>query len=1679
MEDFSCSSYNDYILQPQGLFEAAAHAKSEAERAMKLYQQFNKAKEVLHYEGSSLEDISQNVVARVEDLLSLIVLLSEVRSVHGLLATVQLYVRTHFTAPMTPLIWSFVKPQIDKLVATAARLGGFEPQAGYEDDIDKTEIIVKSLRSAIKDWKRHREGPFAKAFGGLISTLVAFGAFPGWEENAALASFLKLFKVKTWDVQKDCVNFTDMMLETVTFFLERGYAAYKLQDLSLLFFTDNDALEMEREYSLLVSAQPLLDAGKLEELLAFDEGIRDVTDYEVRLEALIAKVHTAIGMSSKSGASSQLASKLVVLKKLRTALILAQKTSCIRERPFTFMVYGASSVGKSEIMAKLMKILLSANGLPSTKEFVCTLNGDDKFASEYKTYHNGVIIDDFGNTKAEHYDGNPCAQIINFANNMPIAVLKADVESKGVVYFLAKMLGVTTNVKHLMAHLFSNEPVSILRRFDFVLDVRLRPEYVDPETGGLDGTKMHKFIEDAWLINLQTVKIMRDGKKRGVDDYEFKTILKDASFEEVISYLIIASKEHTIRQKRFVANVENAYDVELCQHYRHPDECGACAQLAMLAVPDLVDADSDDENSESEVPDLVAGLDAQGGDEDDEDVPSDISDSINMDTYCQYKPLSQLVSEWYEERKPKVAIEAIKGAAQSFVDIYNEYTNEIVNSIVIGGVAIGAIVLAIKAFKSFSKLQHALSDQSGVTSAEVMPYSMDELDNPWKTIKRTAIPRSSASSTTSTDELSDKIQKNIQRCRVIWPDGRRKICMMFPMRGSSWVLPSHMLPKDDEEYIIENIRPDLRVLDRVIREKISSRDFVRINKDLTLVNLSSGGTIPNLAKFLPSGPPKNGSSIAAFLHEMPKTADITNRYLIKIGNFKEYQTSSTKFDGFDYHLPIETYDGLCGAPVITCSAQLVGFHLAGDGTYGAAGYMDSIEFERAFVTLNRQVLVAHSAGTMQTVQFGKDFTPTADIPAKHSVRFMTEEEGREPSLEIFGAHSLGVPTFRSDVRTSPISEDVAEIMGLEREHGKPDKRKIWKHWQRDLHSIAHTRGDFEPGPFVRAYDDLDARVKQVIAMHPNEMCFKPLSWHHTINGINGVKWIDRINTKSSMGFPINKSKSEFLEPVLEEVLGVAEPVDFNDPEVLQYFLEAEEIYSDGERIYAVHRGNLKDEPTKFTKNKIRVFAGSQVVFTLLVRKYFLPVVKFIQDHGLELECAVGINAFGPIWEDVTQLITQHGADRMIAGDYKAFDKTASAKAMMSGFGVLISIAEAAGYSDRDLTIMAGIATDVCYPLYEFNGVMLQAFGSNPSGHPLTVVVNNLMNSLYLRYAYYSLHPEPEVPMFHTRVAALCYGDDNVMNVAKTETKFNHTAVAAVLAEAGITYTMADKTSESIPLISLDQINFLKRGFRYEPALKRHVAPIEEASISKMLHNIRGDGAPDTEVAMNALYTANREYFLHGREVFDVRHSQLERVGVKNFDPLFSLPSWDALVDEFLEEDVTVYGPHKQEACTLSAQSGEESPSDISAVTSISSQQIVFGCEDEDMLTDYVTMMIDYKPIYRNYRFLGLGEFDLVYGVFKHGHFVCNVNIEVKTLYAGAQGSKISRLRAVIKQAKKYGKILHLVRNQPVVSCVFTERGLEVVKLYGELKGSSRKFVAYDFLGTVGNPDAYYQQLSFL
>ena len=110
---------------------------------------------------------------------------------------------------------------------------------------------------------------------------------------------------------------------------------------------------------------------------------------------------------------------------------------------------------------------------------------------------------------------------------------------------------------------------------------------------------------------------------------------------------------------------------------------------------------------------------------------------------------------------------------------------------------------------------------------------------------------------------------------------------------------------------------------------------------------------------------------------------------------------------------------------------------------------------------------------------------------------------------------------------------------------------------------------------------------------------------------------------------------------------------------------------------------------------------------------------------------------------------------------------------------------------------------------------MEFFGTNPSGHPLTVIINCIVNSLYMRYAYSKLNPDGEMCSdFQNKVHLLTYGDDNILNVCPTIPWFNHTSIQAAIAKIGVEYTMADKEAESLPYIHINECSFLKRSWRY-------------------------------------------------------------------------------------------------------------------------------------------------------------------------------------------------------------------------------------------------------------------------
>ena len=168
----------------------------------------------------------------------------------------------------------------------------------------------------------------------------------------------------------------------------------------------------------------------------------------------------------------------------------------------------------------------------------------------------------------------------------------------------------------------------------------------------------------------------------------------------------------------------------------------------------------------------------------------------------------------------------------------------------------------------------------------------------------------------------------------------------------------------------------------------------------------------------------------------------------------------------------------------------------------------------------------------------------------------------------------------------------------------------------------------------------------------------------------------------------------------------------------------------------VFSSNLKDEPTSIMKDKVRVFQGSPVALQILMRKYFLPIGRFMSVNPLVSECAVGINSHGPEWHELASHMKHFGEDRIIALDYSKYDLRMPQQLTIAASQIFIDIARWSGnYSESELDMMRVISHAVSAPLVDFNGTMLRLHGSNPSGQNMTVYTNSVVNSLLHRMSF--------------------------------------------------------------------------------------------------------------------------------------------------------------------------------------------------------------------------------------------------------------------------------------------------------------------------------------------------------
>lgn len=164
--------------------------------------------------------------------------------------------------------------------------------------------------------------------------------------------------------------------------------------------------------------------------------------------------------------------------------------------------------------------------------------------------------------------------------------------------------------------------------------------------------------------------------------------------------------------------------------------------------------------------------------------------------------------------------------------------------------------------------------------------------------------------------------------------------------------------------------------------------------------------------------------------------------------------------------------------------------------------------------------------------------------------------------------------------------------------------------------------------------------------------------------------------------------------------------------------------------------------------------------------------------------------------------------------------------------------------------------------------------SLPSGHPLTTVINSMYSLTLLVGCYIGL--TGDYTGFWQQVYAVTYGDDNVVNPSdKVVDRFNQITVSRAMADLfGMTYTPGRKDGAPVEYMRLEEVTFLKRGFRQE--VGHWVCPLELTSFLYTMYYTKNRENPWPIIADEA-EKALMELSMHPPELWEKYYEPLRDI----------------------------------------------------------------------------------------------------------------------------------------------------------------------------------------------------------
>lgn len=1045
----------------------------------------------------------------------------------------------------------------------------------------------------------------------------------------------------------------------------------------------------------------------------------------------------------------------------------------------------------------------------------------------------------FGDPNSKVVD-NSLTEVIQIMNDVPLVPNQASLEDKGRNPLRARMVVATTNTRHLNAHAYFSCPIAVQRRFPFVLVVTPKGKYArddDPEM--IDPAKLPPII-DEWpnFWNIRVERVVASGDSQATYD-EVQTFTETDRFFEWLGDSMSLFESIQARAGAGILAMQDFEVCRVCRLLTHKCVCEMVREDTLQANEYVLGAglklgDSftqvveDDDRvwtyayspcAKGEHNYRVLTTVSKAGVVEREFVspttvvePKDVKVKVQTtdvemadvlaemlriqglrhhgrmiravhwcaDVYLRayvrskfVRRVSNYVMEWSVARN--LLLRGFRWYTSERSEYYtwlaNAFTSCYVNKrwkYVLGGLAAATVMITTYGlYKSVSAkkvpelqgLRQSVSDDHFEKTERVNVWKRDDYQT--STIDRSEMSASFAS--LSFDQVTKVIERNTARIKV--SDGiRAREGNTFSPCGHLWMTNNHTLFSEGDLEITMSVVPHMQGASSNVVFKLRQEDVFRIkDRDLAFFEVHSWETKRDLRKMIRL-PTLKGAYTATYVTRTKGVTTKIRRVKCTYQALKEVPELGTTLSTWTGFADEPTVVGDCGSPLFVHQpvTAIVGIHSLGN----SHGSVWATEIDTEVVDL----AVKHF--DMPVVQCS---APELSAPSRS--KMLVELRQRSPlrwleegSLNVYGSYAGFAITSRSKVRPTLLGKEILEERGWTVDFTAPILRD-YRPWRHALVDSTQKRYGSLSGTMMKAiakaYSDdiLDSLPEGALDM------LEPLSDKAAINGIAGVRFIDKMNFKSSMGEPYNTTKKSYLH-------GVEGNMQF-DREVMDRIARIKRLYGNNQRACPVFGGKLKDEPRatkKVAEGKIRVFTAAPADWSFVVRQFLLPVVKLMQENPFVFEASPGCTVQSLEWQSYFNFLTFFGFDRMVAGDYGKFDKKMEALIILLAFRVLRNLCKAAGWSEEQLCVIDCIAEDTAYAFVNFDGDLVEFFGSNPSGHPLTVIVNCIANALYMRFAFVKLCPfsgtaYEKARRFKEFVRLLTYGDDNTMGVSREAATF--------------------------------------------------------------------------------------------------------------------------------------------------------------------------------------------------------------------------------------------------------------------------------------------------------------------